>query len=80
MNIKEARSQAESTKPGLQHKFGNLTLFSPQICPDSSNGPGHSISYNTTCLHSNDSDQPAQMCRLIRVGAVHRLAKHLSFL
>ena len=24
----QARSQAEATKPGLQHKFGNLTLFS----------------------------------------------------
>ena len=28
----QVRSQAEAIKPGLQHKFGNLTLFSPQTC------------------------------------------------
>ena len=27
----QARSQAEAMKPGLQHKFGNLTLFLPQM-------------------------------------------------
>ena len=30
-----------------------------------SNGPGHSIFYETTCQVSNDSDQLAQMRRLI---------------
>ena len=55
-------------KPGLQHEFGNLTLFSPVQM--TSNGPGHSISYKTTCPLSNDSDQPVQMHRLIRVIAL----------
>ena len=30
----QARSEAEEMKPGLQHKFGNLIIFSPQTCPD----------------------------------------------
>ena len=30
----QARSQAEAMKPGLQHKFGNLIVFSPQTCSD----------------------------------------------
>ena len=34
--IYQARSHAEATcmKPELEHKFYNLTLFSPQICSD----------------------------------------------
>ena len=28
------RSQAKDMKPGLQHKFGNLTLFSRKTCSD----------------------------------------------
>ena len=34
-------------------------------------GPGHSISYKMACVPSEDSDQPAQMRRLIRVFAAH---------
>ena len=44
-----------------------------------SNGPRHSISYKTTFPLSNDSDQPVQMRRLIRVIALLLLAKHPSF-
>ena len=29
-----ARTQAEAMKPGLQHKFVNLTIFSPHTCSD----------------------------------------------
>ena len=53
-------------KPGLQHKFGSLTLFSPQLVQMTLNGPGHSISYKTSYLLSNDSYQTVQMLRLIR--------------
>ena len=64
-------------KPRLQHKFGNLTLFFPQTCSEqmTSNGLAHSIFYKTTCPLSNDSDQPVQMRRLIRVIALRWLAK-----
>ena len=30
----QARNQAGAMKPGLKHKFGNLTLFSSKICSD----------------------------------------------
>ena len=76
-NPGHAHRQAEAMKPGLQHKFANLTLFSPQTCSDDIKWAtnGNSISYNTTCPLSNDSDQPAQMRRLIRVIALRWLAK-----
>ena len=64
------RSQGEGMKPGLQHKFDNLTLFLPQTCSDEVKWAGPSISYKTTCPLSNDSDQPVQMRRLIRVIAL----------
>ena len=41
--VKTGSSQAEAKKPGLQHKFGNSTLFSPQTCSDDIKwaGPQH---------------------------------------
>ena len=68
----QARSQAEAMKPELQHKFGNLTLFFVylKLVQMTSNGPGHSISNKTTFPLSTDSDQPAQMSRMIRVIAL----------
>ena len=33
--------------------------------------PGHSISYKTACAPSENLDQPAHPCSLIRVFAVH---------
>ena len=69
LNIHQARRQAGAVNPGLQHKFGNLTLFSSKTC-SGDNGPGHSISYKTTYPLSKDSDQPAQMRRLIRIIAL----------
>ena len=42
--------------------------------------PGHNISYKITCPPSNDSDQPAQMRRLIRVIALRFLSSQTSYL
>ena len=72
----QVHSQAEAMKPGLQHKFCTLTLFSPKIwfVPMTSNAPWHSISYWTTCPLSKDSDQPAQMRKLWSPG----FNKHLT--
>ena len=61
----QARRQAEAMKPGLQHKFGNSTLFSPQTYSDDIKWAGSLHFLKTTCPLSNDSDQPAQMRRLI---------------
>ena len=49
-------------KIGLQHKIGNLTLFTAKTCSDDIIWAGaQHFSYNTTCPLSNDSDQPAQI-------------------
>ena len=66
----QAHSQVEARKPRPQHKVGNLTLFSPKISSDDIKWAGHRIFYETTCPLSNDSDQPAQMRRLISVIAL----------
>ena len=66
----QTRSQAEAVKHGLQHKFGNLTLFSSVICSNDIKWAG-TLHFLQDMSVKNDSNQPAQMRGLIRVIAFH---------
>ena len=56
-----------------------------ELCPEINEeiykiGPEKSISYKTACASSEDSDQPAHLCRLISVFAVSLFAVSLKTL
>ena len=53
--------------PRLQHKFGNLTLFSPRTCSDDIKWAAFPT---ISRPRNNDSDQLAHLHRLIRVIAL----------
>ena len=52
----QAFSQEEAMMHGLQHKFGNLTLFSPQTCSDDINwaGPQHLLQDHMSAIAEAD--------------------------